>query len=144
MNISPYLYPEVDVDPFVAHANAIQNAYFWGSVMALGTGVNTHRIQLPEEGLEYLLVDMAETGDGCLCPEDFLALLVGHEENKQFWGYAWTIHNMNERWKQTVQEALPGNEVNAGLYALELNYRKKIVAIVNKEYVWQLVKELEF
>lgn len=144
MNISPYLYPEVDSDPFIAHANEIQNAYFWASVMELGTGVNTHSIQLPEEGMEYLMVDIAQPGDGCLSPEDFIDLLTGHEENKRFWGYAWTIHHMNERWKSIVGKALPNKEGNADRYAIEINLREQRVSIVDKEYVWKLVNQLEF
>lgn len=144
MDISPYLFNQECADPFEAQANKVRNAYFWATVFELGTGVDTHKIYLPEEGIEYLLVDTAKPGEGCMTPEDFLLLLTGHEENRRYWGYGWTIYNFNKEWMSIIKKTLPQYPPSASKYAVEVDNKHKRVNIIDKEYVWKIVSQPEF
>ena len=142
-NISPYLVIENQDDPFLRKIATLQNGYFWASVMELGTGIDRHLITLPEQGVSYFLTE--PTNEGCIAPEDMLQLLFSHEENKLWWGYSWTIHEMAATWNRFMERQLPEqSNPRTDDYAIKTDFNNRCVSIVPKELVWKIVQDIQF
>ena len=137
-NISPYIFDPTSTDKFFAHCAQIQNAYFWASVFEYGTGVGQHIFNNPGENFIYLVDPVAEGVDGCLLPEEFLAILTGHYDNGRYWGYSWTIKSMVHEWEALLSDCTslpPGT--NTKEVGISICPKTRTYQIILKEDIWQ-------
>jgi hypothetical protein len=145
MEITPYIFDPNPGDPFLEIANKTKNAYFWAQVLEVGTNVVHGTYQMMDR-LTYYVVEpkVYDSTECALTPEDFIQLIVGHPHGGKYYGYSWTIHNMAQEWHRIFKECHPHWDAKVSNYALRINERDKVLAIVPKGEVWQTLDTLPF
>ena len=145
MLLSPYLFEEKPQSSnFESIITDHKTWYLWSQILEMGTAQAYVNLSTSQDGIIYFIVDPSVDGHPFLKPEEFIEILSGHEENGRFWGYSWTIREMDAHWRRLIYLRYEETNYSVNDYALKIDYVTEKLDIVPKAQIWKSIEEISF